>query len=101
MIRGNHDQKDYLYYKFLGIELIENPSYIDENIGYSIIRFSHEPQEPNRNWDINIHGHIHNNDPHVDERDFEYDPKIHINISAEVMDYKPIRLGELLENYNS
>jgi calcineurin-like phosphoesterase family protein len=57
------------------------------------ILFSHYPDAWLLDWTTNIHGHIHNN---------PYSPKIssardYRNVSAEVMGYKPVRLGEILD----
>jgi calcineurin-like phosphoesterase family protein len=56
------------------------------------ILFSHYPDNWLLDWDVNIHGHIHNN---------PYSPKIdrsrnYINVSVEVMDYTPVRLSAIL-----
>lgn len=54
---------------------------------------------------INIHGHIHNNplhkiNPTTNEMEYPkelYSEKLHINVSVDVIDFKPISLEELLK----
>lgn len=97
MIRGNHDKLNVLLYRSIGYELIEG--YIDwiSEEGLTI-RFSHEPRNPSEPWFNNIHGHIHNSTKHREgERDFELQSG-HINVSCDVMDFKPVKLGEILES---
>jgi calcineurin-like phosphoesterase family protein len=70
---------------------ITNHGFYSEVDGKRIL-FSHYPDAWLLDWDINIHGHIHNN---------PYSPKIsrdrdYRNVSVEVMGYKPVRLSEIL-----
>lgn len=92
LILGNHDERpkeDYMWWGWTVydpfIERIENTN----------IFFSHEPQPPSENWDINIHGHVHNN-AHRDDYDFDWSGPEYINMSVEVTDYKPMRLRDIL-----
>jgi len=110
MIRGNHDKKSIKWYEEIGFKLvgdfgriywkepiwehlpITDPPYIAETKGKTIL-FSHEPQvdapEP---WDINIHGHIHNNGYPIgtpEDKDYR-------NVSVEVVGYRPVRLSDIL-----
>lgn len=91
LIRGNHDKRKDRIYADLGFELI--PEFVQEIKGQRVL-FSHYPDE-NRTaeWDINVHGHIHNNvlDPRLAMTKRRYK-----NISIEVMDYKPIQACEIL-----
>ncbi len=85
MLRGNHDELTNNIYEALGYSII--PEFI-QNINGQRILFSHHPDEHRIDqWDINIHGHIHNHPP----RGVEY-----INVSVEVIGYRPIRLQEVL-----
>ena len=53
---------------------------------------------------VNVHGHIHNNplhkvNPTTNEMEYPenlYSEKLHINVSADVIGFKPISLEELL-----
>ena len=96
LVRGNHDNKSLTWYNerwdFVcdGLEL--------DYMGH-YLHLTHRPARPQgiRTW--NIHGHTHGN-MHRDEEycDF-YSKEYHIDISPEVVGYKPIRLDTLLKNY--
>jgi calcineurin-like phosphoesterase family protein len=93
LIRGNHDKEKDSYYENLGFQII--PEFIQEIDGKRVL-FSHYPDSTRLSeWDINIHGHIHNSG---------YDPKYtreldYRNVSMEVMDYKPVKLGDILDGH--
>lgn len=100
MLRGNHDKKSIYWYKQHGIELVGEfgryywPYSLPGSL--SQVVFSHDPLNPtyNRDWHINIHGHIHNNGyPIYAPENLDYR-----NVSIEVMDYKPVRLKDILWN---
>ncbi len=57
LLLGNHDQKSYSWYIKNGFDFACEAFYW-EYMGKRIL-FSHEPQEKNTKWDINIHGHLH------------------------------------------
>lgn len=79
-IRGNHDlsiapKQRIVTYKQMVFLLIHDP-------------------EDYTGWftgDWIIHGHTHGHTPHIDKK------KKRINVSVEVIDYKPINLHEILE----
>lgn len=91
LIKGNHDlrkEKVYAKYDFTMI-----PEFVQEFEGQRVL-FSHYPDVDRiGDWDINIHGHIHNNplDPVLAKTKRRY-----VNVSMEVMDYKPARLADIL-----
>lgn len=91
MLRGNHDKlKDEKYAEWGYIVI---PEFIQE-IGGQRVLFSHFPDETRIDeWDVNIHGHIHNKDlePRLAATGRRY-----INVSIEMMDYKPVQLKEIL-----
>lgn len=66
-------------------EVYEGPLMINDRV-----ILSHEPLFPIRQYEFNIHGHVHN--PHY-EGDLQ-----HKNICAEALDYYPINLGNLLKH---
>ena len=82
LFRGNHDRFSRNFYESCGINLISNEFVIWENI-----YFSHRPIIVPENY-YNIHGHIH-------EKRSQFENQI--NISVEQMNYKPIKLNELIE----
>lgn len=88
MLRGNHDKlTDEEFLVLTGFQIVPE---FTQTFGQTKVRFSHYPQKEEGDWHLNVHGHIHNNiDPDVT-------PHRHINVSVEVMDYKPVRLREIL-----
>jgi calcineurin-like phosphoesterase family protein len=107
---GNHD-KDIMDAKDLPIRSISddyfeyrlkncnkrNPrvrnNYICQEIDGVNILLSHYPETRNLDfWDINIHGHIHNNG-YADYIPMDRDYR---NVSIEVMNYEPVRLRDIL-----
>jgi calcineurin-like phosphoesterase family protein len=87
MLRGNHDKlTDEEFLVLTGFEVIPE---FTQTFGQTKVRFSHYPQREG-NWHLNVHGHIHNN------HDPDIIPYRNINVSVEVMDYKPVRLREIL-----
>jgi calcineurin-like phosphoesterase family protein len=93
LIKGNHDKYKDSYYEALGFTVI--PEFITEYAGRRFL-FSHYP-DVNRlgEWDVNIHGHIHNSGypPSINRaRDYR-------NISVEVMDYTPVRFSDVIYNH--
>lgn len=89
MIRGNHDKEEVGYYLMRGITIIR-PLILSVD-GKQVV-FTHQPEDPAKGFDINIHGHMHGNTHH--QYPFEMDR--HIDISCEVMDYTPVKIGDLL-----
>lgn len=93
MLRGNHDKEKPKFYEALGFTMI--PEFIQEfaTAGWRRVLFSHYPDVDRiGEWDINVHGHIHNNGYPEDikrERDYR-------NVSMEVMNYEPARLRDVL-----
>jgi calcineurin-like phosphoesterase family protein len=91
MLRGNHDKLKDARYAELGFPII--PEFVQEIKGQRVL-FSHYPDEDRTSkWDINVHGHIHNNllEPRLASSGRRYK-----NISVELTDYKPIKAKELL-----
>jgi calcineurin-like phosphoesterase family protein len=106
LILGNHDKQPNEYYEEAGFEIID-PFLMIYGQPRKEISFSHYPydelgenadhpgQIPPFEW--RVHGHIHNNGygpppvwPHVP---FFYN---HINVSVEMLKYRPVRLDVLL-----
>lgn len=101
-VRGNHDKRNMHWYGEVGFHHVGNV----QGNGWQIlnaVRFI-EPDEEQRvlfthypdlhwqdQWDINIHGHIHNNGYAPDTPLLDYR-----NVSVEVMDYRPWRLSDIL-----
>ena len=88
LLRGNHDRRGKAFYQSLGITLVKDP--LSAEYGYNLkLVFSHCPIVPLPPNLLNLHGHIHNNPaPELGLR--------HINMSIEVREYRPWRLGDVL-----
>lgn len=82
LVLGNHDAGVANYLPFFD-EVYEGPVFVGEKLV-----FSHEPLD--FSFAKNIHGHLHQGKLHPD--------KNHINVCADIIDYKPLPLGELLYN---
>ena len=95
MLRGNHDRLKDSEFASYGFTII--PEFIQKIDGKRVL-FSHYPDTTRDGWDINIHGHIHTGEYHLEELP-DVTANINrkwINVSVEVMDYKPIKLGDLI-----
>ena len=93
LILGNHDGQwnDKQWRSIAGFTV--TPPFIHDRI-----LFTHEPAAPSGQWDTNIHGHTHNHSPF---RRYEKLQATYYNVSIEGMDYKPVRLGEILDELRS
>jgi len=94
LIRGNHDNKSLTWYQrywdFVcdSFELIFQGHYL---------YFSHRPQPPMGHFTLNIHGHTHGNLHRSEEYVSYYDKSYHLDISPELVGYRPLRLDTLLK----
>jgi calcineurin-like phosphoesterase family protein len=95
LVRGNHDKKGILWYSehgwdFVvdGLELVYQGHYL---------HLTHRPARPQGNTTWNIHGHTHGNLHRSEEYVDFYSPQYHIDISPEIVGYKPVRLDTLLK----
>ena len=89
VILGNHDEPQHVPSLLTYVNSV-SASRLIKNGEYGNILLSHipiHPQEFEYRLDYNIHGHVHTN---------TYKDKRYINVSAEVIDYKPKTLEELL-----
>lgn len=94
LIKGNHDHsRSIKIYKDI-FEIVD--PFIQDFSGVKFY-FSHYPDHPvNEDWDVNIHGHIHNN-PLQREFSSVVDPnKTYENVSIEMTNYAPIKLSSIL-----
>jgi calcineurin-like phosphoesterase family protein len=89
VILGNHDKPEHVPKLLEYVNKVCAVQYVKHKEFGNII-FSHIPIHPKEleyRFTINIHGHVHTN---------TLDDKRYINVSAEVIDYKPKLLSELL-----
>lgn len=96
LVRGNHDKKGLNWYAehgwdFVcdGLELVFQGHYL---------HLTHRPARVNNNTSWNIHGHTHGNLHRSEEYIEYYDVNYHIDISPELVGFKPVRLDTLLKN---
>ena len=97
LVRGNHDKKSLNWYlnhgwDFVvdGLELIYHGHYL---------HLTHRPARPQGNTTWNIHGHTHGNLHRSEEYCNFYSDQYHIDISPEIVGYKPLRLDTLMKKY--
>lgn len=83
MIAGNHDIGLSKYEQYFD-EVYGGPLFIGEKI-----LLSHEPVDIP--FALNIHGHCHNGTPRYDENG-------HFSVCADVIDYTPINLSEIVKS---
>ena len=89
IILGNHDQPQHVPELLKYVNNVSSSKLI-KNGEYGNILLSHipiHPQEFEYRLNYNIHGHVHTN---------TYPDKRYINVSAEVINYQPKTLEELL-----
>ena len=89
VILGNHDEPQHVPYLLKYVNNVSALKYLKHKEFGNII-LSHAPIHPcelEYRFNINIHGHVHEN---------TLPDKRYINVSAEVIDYKPKLLSELL-----
>lgn len=94
IILGNHDKPQHIPELLKYVNNVASMKYLkDKNFGNII--FTHAPIHPcelEYRYTLNIHGHVHLN---------TLPDKRYINVSAEVIDYKPKTLKELIYNGES
>lgn len=88
LILGNHDKRGRDY-EYLGFEVID--PFTTKYRGWDV-SFDHYPKFLGDGKELHVHGHIHN---HAYAKD-EPSRTGNINVSVEVMDYRPHRVTRLL-----
>lgn len=94
LIRGNHDKKSYHWYLQHGWDFV-GESVILKLFG-KIILLSHKPQ-PDCGYDINIHGHFHNNKHSAHEPELVTVKNNKQKLLFLEHDYKPFNLRKIIE----
>jgi len=90
LIRGNHDRKSAVWYLNHGWDFVAD-NFLMTRHGMKIL-FSHTPQ-PDSGYDINIHGHFHNNSPDSYEKELsDIMTDKHRLLILEYIDYRPVKL---------
>ena len=99
LILGNHDEQwTPKQWRTIADFLVTEPFVWTPENWQARILFSHEPGMPSGKWEYNVHGHTHNHKPF---RRYERLQTTYYNVSIEGMDYKPVRLGEILDELAS
>ncbi len=93
LIQGNHDRISKSYCETRGVTLIKNSLNFQISDQMKLI-FSQRPIVPLEDGWINLHGHIHNVPPPIEGSNLGPN---HINMSVEVREYRPWRLGDILK----
>lgn len=93
LVLGNHDSKSYSWYMDHGWDFVCD-SFKLKYCG-KIILFSHKPQPWDGDWEINVHGHLHN----LGHRDNEYKDlkQWHRLYAPELFNYQPIELSKFIQ----
>lgn len=97
LIQGNHDRLSQTYCEAHGVTLIKDPIQVEMEDRVKLI-FSHRPTVPLEDGWINLHGHIHNVPPPPEGSNLGPN---HINMSVEVREYRPWRLGDILRKWKN
>lgn len=96
LVMGNHDSKSWSWYMEHGWDFVCD-SFKLKYAGKNIC-FSHKPQPWDGDWEINVHGHLHN----LGHRDKEFKElkQWHRLYSPELMNYQPIELSKFIQSFN-
>jgi len=95
LIRGNHDRGSKTLYESCGITMVK-PFYAEYSMGKRFL-FNHKPNSIMLKDVIPVYGHWHNKSPFT----WHMNGMTYFNVSVEVIDYKPIKLREILSIYES
>lgn len=96
LVRGNHDKKSATWYLEHGWDFVCDGMHLDY-MGHMLL-LTHRPMHPDM-WRFtrNIHGHTHGNNHRSEEYHEWYTQDFHIDISPELVGYKPLRLETLIK----
>jgi calcineurin-like phosphoesterase family protein len=110
MVLGNHDKESHvpLYSRWFANVVGKVRKWRENCVkvrdGDRTVLVSHYPQQERQGCDYNFYGHFHNNlflpgrDDHPENREAHWvlSSPHHFNISAEILDYKPRTLDEVI-----
>ena len=108
LVRGNHDKKSDSWYMAHGWDFVATGIRMIQH-GKKVL-LSHVPQPDDGWFDLNIHGHLHNNLPRIKRKEWVtpdeeernkglvelLTPK-HLLVSLELHGYEPKRLDSLIQ----
>jgi calcineurin-like phosphoesterase family protein len=95
LTRGNHDSKSLTWYMENGWDFACD-SFMLDRLSKKIL-FSHRPQKDTGEFDINIHGHFHNNPKSYTEPELQkIAAPVHRLLAIEYTHYEPVLLETFL-----
>jgi len=98
LVKGNHDKKSDTWYLSHGWDFVSERLYLNK-YGMKIL-FTHKPVGHNWTFDLNIHGHFHNNS--IENYETEL---LHILsnrnylLALEYMQYRPVSLERIINKW--
>jgi calcineurin-like phosphoesterase family protein len=94
LVRGNHDRKSYSWYvKNKWSSVVDS---LDICLYGKRIRLSHEPSYGHPSFDINVHGHFHDNQHRSMDLPPEYTKETHKCLAIESTNYQPVALRKFI-----
>lgn len=93
LVRGNHDRKSWSWYSKNGWDCVVDSLSLD--LYGKRIKLSHEPSY-GADFDINVHGHFHDNDHRTMKLPVEYTPETHKLVALERTHYQPVLLESII-----
>ncbi len=94
LVKGNHDRKSSNWYMRNGFDLCVNR--FDITLYGKKIAFTHIPIGLDGYFDVNIHGHLHNANFRLEEKDIKLNGYNKL-VALEYTDYKPVLLEKFLK----
>lgn len=94
LVMGNHDKKSARWYSEHGFDFVCN-MFVLKYGGFDMV-FTHKPWI-NHPFDVNIHGHYHNN---FNQEYYKDHPELYC-ISMEVLNYQPLSMDRLVKDLQS
>tara|TARA_R110000744_G_C19367560_1_gene562053 strand:+ start:909 stop:1436 length:528 start_codon:yes stop_codon:yes gene_type:complete len=92
LIKGNHDDKSYNWYMDNGWDFVCD-RFDAKLYGYKIA-FTHKPIPWDGEFDVNVHGHLHDLPHRADKTNF-----INALVSLELHGYTPLKLDKFLDKW--
>ena len=95
LVKGNHDHQTDKWYLSHGWEMVCDDARMYYK-GLSIL-FTHRPEFYKSGYDMNIHGHLHNDGHRIDAFAAEHLTAKHRLLAMEFEDYKVVSLDDFIE----
>ena len=98
LILGNHDRKTMKWYLDHGWDAVCDR--MDLYVYGTRVALSHKPLKDDGSYDINIHGHFHNNAHHAEPEFVAMKSPRQVLLAIEDTDYMPVSLQKMIESFN-